>query len=145
MNILVTGGLGFIGSHTIVKLINEKHKVYIIDNLVNSSLSVLDKLKQLVKYPENIIFKKLCLLQNDELNRYLHNLTIDSCIHFASLKSVRESISNPLLYYNNNINGLLNLLQALKKINCNKIIFSSSATVYGNNNLPFYRKSTNRN
>ena len=113
MNILVTGGLGFIGSHSIIKLVNNNYKVFIIDNLINSSLDVLENLKKIVKYSNNIYFHKLCLL-NKKLISYVKKLNINSCIHFASLKAVGESIRKPLLYYNNNINGLLNLLEVLK-------------------------------
>jgi len=135
MNILITGGLGFIGSHTIVSLLDSPHNldynIIIIDNLSNSSIKTLSNIKSLVKNPENIIF-----LEGDVNNKIFMKdvfikYKIDSTIHFASLKSVGESIKKPLLYYNQNINSLLNLLELMDKYGCNQFIFSSSATVYG--------------
>jgi UDP-glucose 4-epimerase len=137
MKILITGGMGYIGSHTVVNLVNNNHDVYIVDNLVNSSIEVLNKIKKLCKFPENIHFKNLCLLDKEELIKYINLINCESCIHFASLKSVSESVTKPLLYYNNNIIGLLNLLEGLENIKCNKLIFSSSSTVYGNIEPPF--------
>lgn len=132
MNILLTGGLGFIGSHVASVLGQDiKNKIIIIDNLDNSEGSVLDKIKLLVKYPENIIFIEGDILNSHLLETIFNDYKINSIIHFASLKAVGESISEPLLYYEKNLNGLLTLLKTMKKFNCKKLIFSSSATVYG--------------
>ena len=135
MNILVTGGLGFIGSHTIVSLLDENNNlnntVIIVDNLSNSSINILSNIKSLVKKPESIIFIEGDindkLLMKDVFIKY----KIESIIHFASLKSVSESIMKPLLYYSQNMNSLLNLLELMDIYECNQLIFSSSATVYG--------------
>ena len=140
MNILITGGLGFIGSHTIVSLLDSSHNldynIIIIDNLSNSSIKTLSNIKSLVKNPEKINFIEGDV--NDKLfmkDIFIKN-KIESIIHFASLKSVSESIKNPLLYYNQNINSLLNLLELMDDYDCNQFIFSSSATVYGSDSLP---------
>ena len=133
MNILLTGGLGFIGSHVASVLGQyQKNKIVIVDNLDNSEIDVLDKIKLLVKYPENIIFIEGDILNSNLLEKVFIYHKINSIIHFASLKAVGESISEPLLYYEKNLNGLLTLLKTMKKFNCKKLIFSSSATVYGN-------------
>lgn len=134
MRILLTGGLGFIGSHTAVVLSNLQFEVIIIDNLLNSSISVLENIKKLSQYPDNIYFFKGDLNNKTELLELFSTYTnIDAVIHFASLKAVNESIRLPLLYYKKNINGLIHLLEVMDVFNCDKIIFSSSATVYGNN------------
>ena len=130
MKILVTGGTGFIGSHTVVELLNQNHEVVIIDNLCNSSESV-------VKNIEKISCKKVPFLNIDirdkkALEELCTKNKFDCCIHFAGLKAVGESCQKPLEYYDNNINGTLVLLEVLKKYNCHNFIFSSSATVYGN-------------
>ena len=133
MNILLTGGLGFIGSHVASVLGQyQKNKIVIVDNLDNSEIDVLDKIKLLVKYPENIIFIEGDILNSNLLEKVFNDHKINSIIHFASLKAVGESIREPLLYYEKNLNGLLTLLKTMKKFDCKKIIFSSSATVYGN-------------
>lgn len=135
MNILLTGGLGFIGSHVACELGKYKDfKIIIIDNLYNSKKKVFDNILSLVKYPNNITFIEGDILNYSFLKSIFQKNTINSVIHFASLKSVNESINNPLLYYSHNINGLLNILNIMKEYKCNKIIFSSSATVYGSNN-----------
>jgi UDP-glucose 4-epimerase len=132
MRILLTGGLGFIGSHVAVTLGQYDHEIIIVDNISNSSIEVLSKINHLVKSPEHITFIEGNVLDAGFMNHifdtYKH---IEAVIHFASLKSVSESINNPLLYYNSNLNGLLVLLNVMKQYGCNKLIFSSSATVYG--------------
>jgi UDP-glucose 4-epimerase len=133
--ILVTGGLGFIGSHVVVELLQRGHNVVIIDNLCNSQVSVLDRIRQLCPHNECILVEKdLCDFSaiSDVFGKY----EIDWVIHMAGLKAVSESISQPLQYYSNNLIGTLNLLNVMKTSCCNKIIFSSSATVYGNGNYP---------
>jgi UDP-glucose 4-epimerase len=130
MKILVTGGLGFIGSHTVVELQNEGFEVIIIDNLSNSSETVLDGIIKITgKKPvfENLDVRDKAAVQNFFKK---HN-DIEGVIHFAASKAVGESVENPLLYYENNINSLVYLLQELQNIPNSNIIFSSSCTVYG--------------
>jgi UDP-glucose 4-epimerase len=139
MNILVTGGLGFIGSHTIISLLeqndNLNNNIIIIDSLSNSSINTLSNIKSLVKNPEKIIFIEGDVNNKIFLKDVFIKYKIESIIHFASLKSVSESIKKPLLYYNQNINSLLNLLELMDSYDCNQFIFSSSATVYGSEAL----------
>lgn len=130
--ILLTGGLGYIGSHTAVKLLDKNLEIVIVDNLSNSNLNVVDKIKKITN--KDFLFYKLDLLDFRELNRVLNEHNIEYVIHFAGLKSVNESVEKPLLYYENNIIGSINLLKAMKKNNVNNIIFSSSATVYDSEN-----------
>jgi UDP-glucose 4-epimerase len=130
MKILVTGGLGFIGSHTVVELQNEGFEVLVVDNLSNTSLSVLDGIEAITgKIPA---FEKLDLRQKDKVQDFFkrHN-DISGVIHFAASKAVGESVENPLLYYENNINALVYVLQELQKKPEASFIFSSSCTVYG--------------
>ena len=130
MTVLVTGGAGFIGSHTSLKLLENGFDIIILDNLSNSSEIVIDRLEKLSK-------KKIKFIQEDIQNKQalksmFEEYNITSVIHFAALKAVGESNKKPLEYYQNNITGTLNLLDAMKKANVKNIIFSSSATVYGN-------------
>ena len=128
MKILVTGGTGYIGSHTVVELINNGYKVEILDNLYNSKEAVLDKIQALTGVrPE---FHKVDLLDYPAVSEVLSR-GFDTVIHFAGLKAVAESVEKPLFYYENNIVGTLNLLKAMKEHGCNSLVFSSSATVYG--------------
>jgi UDP-glucose 4-epimerase len=138
MNVLLTGGLGFIGSHTVVELVNYKYNVIIIDNLSNSKISVLENIYKLCD-KNKITFYKGDILNNQDLNNVFTN--IDIVIHFAAHKSVAESLKKPLQYYNNNINGLINLLNKCKEFNINKFIFSSSATIYGSSESPLLENS----
>lgn len=129
MNILITGGLGFIGSHTVIVLAAEGHDLVIIDNLCNSQRDILDRL-------ESITRKKIFFYEGDIRNRrFLKNILqkhlIDSVIHFAGLKSVAESGADPLKYFVNNVGGSITLIEAMQAANVKKLIFSSSATVYG--------------
>jgi UDP-glucose 4-epimerase len=130
MKIVVTGGLGFIGSHTVVELQNEGFEVVAIDNLSNSSESVLDGIEKITgKKP---IFEKMDLRDKASVqNFFTKHRDIDGVIHFAASKAVGESVENPLLYYENNINALVYVLQELKEIPSANFIFSSSCTVYG--------------
>ena len=144
-HVLVTGGSGYIGSHTSTLLLQKGYKVTIIDNLINSSQKCIDRIKEIVgnKLSKNLSFFKVDLLNVEELNNILFSIdNIDACIHFAGLKAVGESVKFPLLYYNNNLTGTFNLLNVLKKLNCNKIVFSSSATVYGTSIPPLTENST---
>ena len=135
-NILVTGGTGFIGSHTCVELIESGYNVIIVDNLSNSEVGVLDKICQITgvkpKFYEND------LLDIDAVKRIFAENKIDAVIHFAGLKAVGESVAKPLEYYHNNLTGTFNLCNVMREAGCKKLVFSSSATVYGmHNQVPF--------
>ena len=129
MSILVTGGTGFIGSHTVVELLNANKDVVIVDNFSNSKPIVLDRIEAITGKRAKLY--EVDLLDYDALEKVFQENEIDSCIHFAGLKAVGESVSQPLRYYHNNITGTLNLLDLLGKYNAKRIVFSSSATVYG--------------
>ncbi|MEA5093480.1 MAG: UDP-glucose 4-epimerase GalE [Sedimentibacter saalensis] len=127
--ILITGGTGYIGSHTAVKLIEQNEDIIILDNLYNSKSEVIDSIETITgKRPK---FYQTDLLDINGLEQIFKENKIDCVIHFAGLKAVGESVAQPLKYFNNNITGTINLLMAMQKYNCKKIIFSSSATVYG--------------
>lgn len=129
MTILVTGGTGFIGSHTVVELIKAKYDVVIVDNLYNSSIEVLDKLEVItgVKIP----FYKCDILDREMLREIFKKHKIDAVIHYAGYKAVGESVEKPMVYYENNVAGSLNLYQVMSEFNVKTLVFSSSATVYG--------------
>lgn len=129
MKILVTGGTGYIGSHTCVELIQSGYEVVIVDNLVNSSADAVDKIEKITGVRP--AFYEADLRDRDKMEKIFAENEFDSVIHFAGLKAVGESVEKPLLYYDNNIGGTLVLLDVMKKHNCKKIVFSSSATVYG--------------
>ena len=130
MHVMVTGGTGFIGSHTVVELLAAGHKVHIIDNLSNSKSSVISRLEEITE--QTIPWTQGDIRDRDFLDRFLEqNPGIDSVIHFAALKAVGESAQIPLAYYENNIGGTLTLCQALQAHGIKNFIFSSSATVYG--------------
>lgn len=129
MNILVTGGTGYIGSHVVVELLNQGHAVEILDNLINSKISVLDKIEKITGLKP--VFHQADLLDTKTLENIFTNSKFDLVMHFAGLKAVAESIDEPLKYYENNITGTLNLLNAMKSHQVYNFIFSSSATVYG--------------
>lgn len=129
MAILVTGGAGYIGSHTCVELLNEGYEVVVLDNLSNSSEKSLERVKQITG--KEVKFYKGDILDRDILKKVLETENIESCIHFAGLKAVGESVEKPWEYYNNNIAGTLVLTDEIRKHGCKNIIFSSSATVYG--------------
>lgn len=130
MKILVTGGLGYIGSHTVVELLQKNHDVIVIDNLYNSSLEILARINKITgKTP---VFYQGDMGDKALIRRvFAENGTINACIHFAGYKVVNESLEKPLEYYTNNISGTLNLLTVLGENNCKNFIFSSSASVYG--------------
>jgi UDP-glucose 4-epimerase len=129
MVVLVSGGMGYIGSHTVVELIENGNEIIIVDNLCNSSEAVLDRIKEITgKKPK---FYKCDLLNESDVERVFLENKIDSVIHFAALKAVGESVSMPLEYYHNNLTSTLNLLKLMKKFNVKNFVFSSSATVYG--------------
>ncbi len=129
MSILVTGGAGYIGSHTCVELIQSGYDVIVLDNLSNSSEKSLDRVEELTGTKPT--FYKGDILDQDILNKIFETENIESCIHFAGLKAVGESVRKPYEYYHNNIAGTLSLIDVMRKHNCKNIIFSSSATVYG--------------
>ena len=130
MNILVTGGAGFIGSHTAVELLNKGYDVIIVDNLVNSKESVIDSIKEITgKAPK---FYNVDLLDKEKVDKIFdENKDIEAVIHFAALKAVGESVEKPILYYENNLQSTLVLVRAMQDHNVKRIVFSSSATVYG--------------
>ena len=136
--ILVSGGLGFIGSHTVVELLNSGFNVIIIDNLVNSSIHVMTKIIEIAKITDKSRLKycNIDIRNRLQLENLFVNNSIYAVIHFASLKAVGESIKVPLEYYDNNVAGTITLLQVMANHDCKRIIFSSSATVYGMNDYP---------
>ncbi len=129
MKVFVTGGAGYIGSHTVLQLLREGHDVTVIDNLSNSSPEALKRVAELAGKEAELVVGDI--LDADLLDRICRENSFDCCIHFAGLKAVGESVAKPWEYYNNNITGTLNLLKALRDNNMKNIIFSSSATVYG--------------
>jgi len=135
MRVLVTGGSGYIGSHTVLALLRNGHETTVVDNLSNSKIGALNRIEQLAnKKPK---FIKIDLLDIKELSSLFKESSFEAVIHFAGLKSVNESIHKPLLYYHNNIGSTLNLLKAMKENNVCRLVFSSSATVYGSSqNMP---------
>jgi len=130
MTVLVTGGMGYIGSHTVIQLIEAGNEVIILDNLSNSNEIVLERIEEITGI--RVKFYQKDLKNLEEIDLVFSENKIDSVIHFAALKAVGESVEKPLEYYSNNIIGTLNLLQVMKKYKVNKFVFSSSATVYGN-------------
>lgn len=129
MRVLVTGGTGYIGSHTVVSLIEAGHEVVIVDNLSNSKISVLDRLNDITG--KTIDFHKVDLLDYDDLDSVFNKYIFDCVIHFAAFKAVGESQEKPIEYYQNNIGGLINVLRCMRSHNVYKLVFSSSACVYG--------------
>jgi len=137
MKVLVTGGLGYIGSHTVVELINNGDEVIIIDNLSNSKEEVIDKLKEITGKDIKLYIDDVC--NKEALRKIFSENEIDAVIHFAGYKAVGESVLKPLMYYRNNIDSTLALLEVMEEYNVRNIVFSSSATVYGNpKSLPIY-------
>ena len=129
MAILVTGGAGYIGSHTCVELLNQGYEVVVMDNLYNSSAKALDRVEQITG--KKVKFYEGDLLNRPDIEAVFDSESIDSVIHFAGLKAVGESMSKPLEYYHNNITGTLLLCDVMRNHGCKNIVFSSSATVYG--------------
>lgn len=129
MAILVTGGAGYIGSHTCVELLKEGYEVVVVDNLCNSSEKSLERVERITG--KKVTFYKADLLDKAALSKVFDRENIDSVIHFAGLKAVGESVSKPLEYYHNNITGTLVLCDVMREHGCKNIVFSSSATVYG--------------
>ncbi|WP_346868868.1 UDP-glucose 4-epimerase GalE [Clostridium sp. UBA5119] len=133
MAVLVTGGMGYIGSHTTVELLKEGYEVVIVDNLSNSKELVKDKIKAITgKEPK---FYKYDVLNKEDMDKVFSENTIDSIIHFAGFKSVGESVAKPLEYYHNNLNSTFVLLELMRKYGVKNFVFSSSATVYGDSKI----------
>ncbi len=136
MAILVTGGAGFIGSHTVVELLNNDYEVIIVDDFSNSQPAVLERITELTK--KNFKFYELNLLNKEYLRKVFSENEIEAVIHFAGFKAVGESVALPLKYYNNNILSTIALLEVMEEFDVKNIVFSSSATVYGmDNDVPF--------
>lgn len=130
MKILVTGGAGFIGSHTVLELLNKGHEVVVVDNLSNSSYESLRRVEKITG--KSAIFYQENIRNEDKMEEIFNSHNIDLVIHFAAYKAVGESCKLPLKYYENNISGTVSLLKVMSKCGVKKVIFSSSATVYGN-------------
>ena len=133
MKILVTGGTGYIGSHTCVELLNAGYEIVVLDNLSNSKIEVVDKIKKITGKDFKFYEQDLC--NEKKLDTLFKNENIDAVIHFAGLKAVGESVEKPILYYQNNLDSTLTLCKIMNKYNVKKIVFSSSATVYGSQDI----------
>lgn len=130
MTVLVTGGTGYIGSHTVVELLENKIKVIVIDNFTNSKREVVDRIKKITG--KDFIFYEKDVCDKEALRKIFQKHSIDAVIHFAGYKAVGESVKDPLKYYQNNLFSTIQLLQVMDEADCRKLVFSSSATVYGN-------------
>lgn len=134
--ILITGGTGFIGSHTCVALINAGYQVVVMDNLSNSKIEAIARIEMITG--RNVRFYRADMRDMEEMRQIFIDNKIDAVVHFAGLKAVGESVEKPLEYYENNIGGTIKLLQVMAEFKCNTMVFSSSATVYGcNNPVPY--------
>jgi UDP-glucose 4-epimerase len=142
MKILVTGGAGYIGSHTCIELLNAGHEVVVVDNLSNSKEEAVDRVQEIARRP--LAFYKIDLLDKPALDGVLDEHAVDAAIHFAALKAVGESVAIPLSYYHNNLTGTINLIYALREHGVKNLVFSSSATVYGEINQPPLREDMPR-
>ena len=139
MSVLITGGLGYIGSHIALELMNQGlFDVIVIDNLSNSKIEKLNKIETLNKKIKHFFFHEVELLDYNKLVDVFSKYKIKIVIHMAGLKSVNESIKHPILYYDNNLTSTLNLIKAMNEFSCKNLIFSSSATVYGNQEAPIH-------
>lgn len=137
MSILVTGGLGYIGSHTVIELLEKGYEVVIVDNLSNSQLQVLDRIQTITG--KSVIFYREDVLDKIAMRRIFSENDIHAVIHFAAYKAVGESVAQPLKYYENNVYGLVSLLEVMQEAGVKQLIYSSSATVYGDTNpVPFH-------
>ncbi|MDA8760491.1 UDP-glucose 4-epimerase GalE [Amylibacter sp.] len=129
MRVLVTGGAGYIGSHTCVELLEAGHEVFVVDNLCNGHEAALERVRGITN--RNLKFMCADIRESNALDKIFNNFKPEAVIHFAGLKAVGESVANPLIYYDVNVGGSISLLTAMSKAGCENIIFSSSATVYG--------------
>ena len=134
MAILLTGGAGFIGSHTALALLDADEDIIIVDNFCNSSLKVLDRLVAITDKHPSLIRADCC--DRAAMNQLFRDFNISAVIHFAGLKAVGESVGKPLLYYRNNLDSTLSILEAMRAHGCHRFVFSSSATVYGDQPAP---------
>ena len=134
MAILLTGGAGFIGSHTALTLLDADEDIIIVDNFCNSSLKVLDRLVAITDKHPSLIRADCC--DRAAMNQLFRDFDISAVIHFAGLKAVGESVGKPLLYYRNNLDSTLSILEAMRAHGCHRFVFSSSATVYGDQPAP---------
>ena len=138
MNVLVTGGAGYIGSHTVVELLNAGHNAIIVDDLSNAKADVVDRIETITgKRP---VFYKLDCKDKDGLRKVFSENQVDAVIHFAAFKAVGESVKKPLQYYRNNLDSAMAMLEVMEEFGCKKFVFSSSATVYGPNNPHPYKE-----
>ena len=152
MTILVTGGTGFIGSHTCVELLMNNYNIVVVDSLINSNQEVIKRIKEIIKLKKkncksNIFFYKCDLKDENSLRKVFkkqekNNLPITSVIHFAALKSVFESFNFPILYWENNVGGTINLIKIMKEFNCKNLVFSSSATIYDGSEKNLLKESS---
>ena len=142
MQILVTGGTGYIGSHTVVELLKSGKEVVIVDNLSNSSKNVIDNIEKITN--KKCKFYEIDIRDEKGLEKVFEENDIEAVIHFAGLKAVGESVVKPLEYYDNNVIGTIKLLEVMKKFVCKKMVFSSSATVYGDPGNPKYVEDMGR-
>lgn len=133
MSILVTGGAGYIGSHTCVELLNAGYDIVVLDNFANSKKAVLERITELTG--KHFPFYKIDIRNSEQMAKMFQSENIEAVIHFAGLKAVGESCEKPLEYYDNNVSGTVKLLQVMKAFGCKKFVFSSSATVYGGSNV----------
>ncbi len=142
MKILVTGGTGYIGSHTCVELLNNGHEVIIVDNLYNSKKEVISKIEEITN--KKVKFYEADICDKNLLSTIFRENDIDAVMHFAGLKAVGESVKTPITYYRNNIDSTLSLVEVMNEFNCKNLVFSSSATIYGEQNKPAYVETMSR-
>ena len=138
MKVLVTGGAGYIGSHTAVELLNAGHEVVIVDDLSNAKVEVIDRIKEITG--KSVAFYWMDCADKEKLWEVFRENNIDAVIHFAGFKAVGESVKKPLQYYRNNLDSTLSLVETMEEFGCGKLVFSSSATVYGSNNPHPYKE-----
>ena len=135
MSILVTGGTGYIGSHTCIELLNADYDVIVLDNYYNSVPEVLNRINTITG--KNVKMYEGDIRDKNILKKIFNENNIDTVIHFAGLKAVGESCEKPLLYYNNNVSGTITLCEVMQEFSVKRLVFSSSATVYGTNTPPY--------
>ncbi|MCA9327932.1 UDP-glucose 4-epimerase GalE, partial [Candidatus Saccharibacteria bacterium] len=140
MRVLVTGGAGYIGSHTVVELLEAGHEVVVVDNLCNSSEESLRRVSQITGKP--VEFRKVDVCDKHALGAVFDEFSFAAVMHFAGLKAVGESVEKPLLYYQNNVTGTITLLEIMAKYSVDSLVFSSSATVYGSAPYPYVETET---
>jgi UDP-glucose 4-epimerase len=142
MTILLPGGAGYIGSHTAVELLNSGYDIIILDNFINSKKDVLENIKKITG--KDFKFFEIDYRKKDELSKIFYENKIDAVLNFAGYKAVGESVENPLKYYDNNLFGAINLLEVMKEYNVKKFVFSSSATVYGDQGVSKMNENLSR-